>query len=81
MIFCHARLIVLQWKRKNAFCMFFVELHVTANNIQLFRVHNYFIVNLCQGQQFTYYIPDFEKNNIPTNFHSIHTLHIKDALK
>lgn len=52
----------LQWKRKNAFCLFLlVVLYVTANNIQLFRVDNYFIINLCQGQQCKYYVPDFEK--------------------
>jgi len=42
--------------------MFFVELYVTGNNIQLFRVNNYFIVIYVKNNNANYMYQFLKKN-------------------
>jgi hypothetical protein len=39
------------------------------------------MLNLCLSEQCKLYTPVFERNYIPTNLHSFHTLHINAAHK
>jgi len=57
-----------------------VELHAIVNYTQILSdAQQYFMVNLCHWQKCILYIPDFEKNYIPT--HSFYTLHINATLQ